>query len=306
MMTMLSFFRTIAFGFQNFVRNIWLTLATISVLVLTLVSVNVLLMMNVIGRVALDTVKDKIDVSVHFRPDVEESRVQTVRITLLSLPEVRDVELITAEQALEAFAQQYEADPVVLASLGEVGENPFGATLIVKARSIGDYDAILTALDQQAFAGLIEDKDFDDRQAMIDRVEGVAGKIELSMLFVSFVFGIITLLIVFNTIRVSIYTHREEIAIMRLVGASDAFIRTPFYVEAVLWSVAAVALTALILAPGIVVAQPYVQHFFGTGSIDLAGFYAANAVTIVGAQFCAIALLSLLTTKVATSRYLNV
>jgi cell division transport system permease protein len=305
-MTFLSFFRTIAFGFQNFIRNFWLTIATISVLVLTLVSVNVLVMMNVVGKVALDTVRSKIDVSVHFHPDVEESRVQTVKITLLSLPEVRDVEFISAAQALETFSEQYKNDPLILASLGEVGENPFGSSLVVKARSIEDYDAILGALDQPVFANLIEDKDFQDRQAMIDRVEAVSSRVELSMLFVSLVFGIITLLIVFNTIRVSIYTHREEIAIMRLVGASDGFIRMPFYVEAVLWSVGALAATALVMAPALVFAQPYLQAFFGSGSIDLVGFYLANLGTVAGAQFCAIAALALVTTKFATARYLNV
>ena len=305
-MSFLSIIRAFGFGFQNFIRNFWLTIATISVLVLTLVSVNMLIMMNVVGKVALDAVKDKIDVSVHFHPDVEESRVQTVKITLLSLPQVRDVQVVSAADALQSFSAQYQKDPVVLESLGDVGTNPFGATLVVKARSINDYDAILKTLDQPAFASLIEDKDFSDRQAVIDRVEAVAHKVEVAVLFLSLVFGCITLLIVFNTIRVSIYTHREEIAIMRLVGASNAFIRMPFYVEAVLWSVAAFAFTAALMGPALVVAQPYLRQFFGSNSIDLVGFYMANALLIVGAQFGTITLLSLATTKVATSRYLNV
>ena len=305
-MKMISLLRTIGFGFQSFWRNFWLTATTVSVLVLTLISVNVLISMNVVGKVALSTVKSRIDVSVHFRPEVEESRVQTVKIALLSLPEVRDVQYISAVQALEDFTETFKRDKLIVESLGEVGANPFGASLIVKARDIEDYAPILEALNQPAFANLIEDKDFEDRQAMIGRVEEVSRKIELSVFSISLLFGLITLLIVFNTIRVSIYTHREEIAIMRLVGASNSFIRAPFYTEAILWSVAAMTITAAILYPLLVVTAPYLQQFFGSGAVDLIGFYSANIVMIGGMQFGAIAFLSLLTTKLATARYLNV
>lgn len=305
-MKLVSIHRAIGFGLQNYSRNFWLTMATVSVLVLTLVSVNMLIMVNVVGKVALTTVKSKIDVSVHFRPEVEESRVQSVKISLLSLPEVQDVEYVSAVQALEDFSETYKKDALILESLGEVGENPFGAALIVKARSLKDYGTILETLDQPAFANLIEDKDFDDRQAMIGRVESVSDKIEFSGFVMSLVFGLITLLIVFNTIRVSIYTHREEIAIMRLVGASDGFIRLPFYVEAVLWSITAMAVTLAVMYPAVVLAQPHLQGFFGNGAADLVGFYSANFVALFVAQLGSIALMSLATTKLAAARYLRV
>lgn len=305
-MKTITFFRAIRFGFQSFWRNFWLTAVTVSVLVLTLVSVNTLIAMNVVGKVALTTVKSHIDVSVHFKPEVEESRVQTVKIALLGLPEVKDVEYISAVEALESFTEEYKRDEVILESLGEVEANPFGASLVVKAREIEDYQDILTALDQPAFANLIEDKDFEDRQQMIARVEDVASKVEMSVFGISLLFGFITLLIVFNTIRVSIYTHREEISIMRLVGASSSFIRLPFYTEAMVWSFTALVLTAGILYPLLMVSQPHLQTFFGSSSVDLVGFYSANIFMLAGVQFGAIALLSLITTKLATARYLNV
>lgn len=302
----LTLSRIIRFGFQSFFRNFWLAVATISVLVLTLISVNSLIIVNLLGNAALTTVRSRIDVSVHFRPEVEESRVQTVKIALLSMPEVKDVEYISPARALETFSREFEDDLEILAALGEVGANPFGATLAVKAHKLEDYPVILRSLDNDSFKSLIEDKDFDDREKMIARVEAIGSRIKVSGIALSLLFGFITLLIVLNTIRVSIYTHREELAIMRLVGASDSFIRGPYYVEAILWSTLSVAIVFALLIPGLHVAQPFLQSFFGTELVDLVGFYNMNALKLAGAQLLGIVGLSLVTTKVATARYLRV
>lgn len=299
-------YRVVKFAFQNFFRNAWLSIATVSVLVLTLVSVNMLLVLNVLGKVAITTVRSKIDVSVHFKPDIEDSRVQTVKIFLLSLPEVKDVQYISPGEALQRFNEDYKSDTGVIESLGEVGTNPFGATLVVQAHRLEDYPKIMGLLDDPIYAGLIEAKDYDDRQAMIARVEAVSKKVEAFGIGVSAVFGLITLLIVWNTIRVSIYTRKEEIGIMRLVGASDGFIRAPFYVEAVIWSVIAFAACAAVVWPAIRFAQPYLQDFFGTGAVDITGFYAANLPAIVALEFGSVAVMGLVTSKMATAKYLKV
>ena len=301
-----TLYRVVKFAFQNFFRNAWLSVATVTVLVLTLVSVNMLLVLNVLGKVAITTVRSKIDVSVHFRPDVEDSRVQSVKIFLLSLPEVKDVQYISPAEALQRFNEDYRADTGVIESLGEVGTNPFGATLVVQAHNLEDYPKVMGLLDDPLYASLIEAKDYDDRQTMIARVEAISTKLEAFGIGVSGVFGLITLLIVWNTIRVSIYTRKEEIGIMRLVGASDGFIRAPFYVEALLWSVLAFVMCAAVVAPALRFSQPYLQDFFGTGAVDLAGFYAANWPAIVAFEFGSIALMGLVTSKMATAKYLKV
>jgi len=304
-MSLVSHLRVLKFAFQDFYRNFWLSIATISVLVLTLVSVNMLLAVNVLGKVALATVKSQIDVSVHFKPEVEESRVQTVKITLLSLPQVRDVEYVSPAKSLEMFSDMYKKDELVLKSLGEVGVNPFGSTLIIRAREIEDYPKIISSLEEPGFDDLIEEKDFDDRRSMIDRIESIAAKIEWFGLGASLIFGLITLLIVFNTIRVSIYTHRDEIRIMRLVGASNGFIRGPFYVGALIWTVLSLGLTLALLYPAMGFFQPFIQRFFGTDAVDLLGFYNQNFIRIFGLQFLAVALMAVFTTKIATGRYLR-
>lgn len=303
---LVTLYRVVKFGIQDFLRNFWLSVATVSVLVVTLVSVNMLLVLNVLGKVAMTEVQSRVDVSVHFRPEVEDSRVQTVKIALLGMPEVRDVAYVSPAEAMSQFSEQFKSDASVVESLGEVGANPFGATLVVKARDIKDYPKIVGQLDDPSYAALIEEKNFDDRQAMISRVEAVAGKLQTFGLAVSGVFLFLTLLIVLNAIRVSIYTRREEIGIMRLVGASDWFIRAPFYVEAMLWSMISLALCLAVIWPALRFGQPLLQRFFGTTAVDLFGFYRANFLAIFGSQMLAVATVGFITTKMATARYLKV
>jgi len=304
-MNFVSFGRVIRFGIQNFSRNVWLAVATVSVLALTLVSINCLVVVNLLGKVAIDLVKSKIDVAVHFKPEIEEERVHTVRVSLMSLPEVKDVEYVSPAQSLERFSQLYKQDELIQKSLGEIGDNPFGSTLIIKAKTLEGYPTIVKALDEPIFATLIEEKDFDSREMMIAQVELVSKRVETFGLGASLFFCLITLLIIFNTIRVSIYTHREEIRIMRLVGAANSFIRGPFYVEAIIWSTLAMLVAIGLVYPILSLLQPYVQSFFGTTTVDLLGFYKVNYLRIFGFQYLAVVLMALVTTKLATGRYLR-
>ena len=298
--------RILKFGVQNFFRNVMLSIATVSVLAITLLSVDLQISLGVLGRVALSEVKSRVDVSVHFRPDVEESRVQTVKIALMALPETKDVQVVTPAEALQDFSAGYADDTAVLQSLGEVGSNPFGYTLVVRARDTKDYPKISELLESPAFAPLIEDKEEGDRAAMIAKIEDVSQKATLTGLATSAVFVFLALLIVFNTIRVSVFTRREEMTIMRLVGAGDQFIRGPFYVEAALWSGAALALSLLVLLPAVHYGQPHLVAFFGTQAADLEGFFAANWLTVFGGQYLACLFVCGVTTKLATAKYLSV
>ncbi|MBN1585481.1 hypothetical protein JW899_03890 [Candidatus Uhrbacteria bacterium] len=301
----ISGIRIIKFAFQDFFRNFWLSLATVSVLTLTLLTVNGLIAVNFLGKMAISEAEDRVDVGIHFRPEIGEERIQTVKITLMGMPEVRDVEYVSPAESLRRFSEQYGDDALVIESLGEVDGNPFGSTLVVRARSIGDYEKIIKTLDDPAFAEIIEERDFDDRQEIIGRIETISRRIEAFGLGASAAIAIVTFLIVLNTIRVSIYTHREEIRIMRLVGASNGFIRGPFYVQAVAWSVLAVALTAAVTVPTVFFVQPYLERFFGSTSVDLVGFYRVNLLEIFGVQLLAVMAMSIITTKMATARYLR-
>ena len=306
MKTLITIYRVFKFAFQNFWRNIWLSVITVSMLVLTLLTVNVLVVLNVVTGTAIDTVENKIDVSVYFKPDTSDDIIQGAQGYLRSLDQVVDAQLITADQALERFQERHLDEVDILRSLEEVDGNPFGSSLVVKARSSKDFNFILESLENPQYRDYIEKKEFDDYEEIINNINNITDKVRWFGFALSGIFMLIAILIVFNTVRVAIFIHREEISIMRLVGASSTFIRAPFLVEAALFSLLATLITIIITYPVLGILEPRFDAFFGTTSTGLLDYYNTNLLMIFGAQFIGMALINILASSVAMRKYLKI
>lgn len=306
MKTFITIYRVFKFAFHNFWRNIWLSVITVSMLVLTLLTVNVLMVLNVVTSTAIDTVENKIDVSVYFKQDTSDDIIQGAQGYLRGLDQVVDAQLITADQALERFQERHVNEVDILRSLEEVSGNPFGSSLIVKARSSKDFDFILESLENPQYRDYIEKKEFDDYGEIISNINNITDKVRWFGYMLSGIFMLIAILIVFNTVRVAIFIHREEISIMRLVGASSTFIRSPFLVEAVLFSLLGTLITIIITYPVLGILEPRFDAFFGTTSTGLLDYYNANMLIIFGAQFVGIALVNILASSIAMRKYLKI
>lgn len=302
----LSLARVTKLALQQFHRNLWLSIATITLLVLALLTVNMIVGLGAVAQSATAAVQDKIDVSVYFKPDVVNEQVESVRVTLLELEEVSEVEYIPREGALERFKERHADDPIIMESLEELGDNPFGATLAIKAHNSEQYPVIIEFLNDPSYADLIEEKNFDDHELVIGRINSLMHNIQSFGMAVAVVFGLIAILVVINTVRVAIYTHRGEIRVMRLVGASSWFIRGPFLFEAVLFSFVATVITGAVVYIGLYFVQPYFDQLFGDVSLSLMGYFNANSVIIFGAQFVGIFLLTAISSFLAVRRYLKV
>ncbi|MFA6553584.1 MAG: permease-like cell division protein FtsX [Patescibacteria group bacterium] len=302
----LFFVRTIKFALQGFFRNIWLSVVTIVILVLTLLSVTTAAGVNVLADKAITSVQEKVDVSVYFKPDVQEKDVLNVQNRLESMGQVKDVIYTSASQALENFKIKHAKDTVILDSINQLDTNPLGATLVVKAQSITDYTVIMSVLDSQEYASLIQDKNYDDNQKVIEHLDSLSNRVQRIGYIVSGVFVIIAILIIFNTIRINIYTHREEIGIMKLVGASNWFVRAPFLVESLLYGLLAVVLSLAILYPLLSVVGPQVNNFFEGYNLDFSQYFSAQFWQIVGWQVLFATALSVISSLIAIGRYLRV
>lgn len=248
--------RILKAAFQNIARNAWLGVATVAVLVLALISVNVLVGVNTLINRAVAILEEKVDITVFFKPDAHEAVVNQARFFLEDLPQVRRVELVPAEQALALFRERHRNDPDILAALDELNENPLGATIRITARDTRNYPFIVETLQNPQFADAIQGRSYDDHSASIEAVRALADNVRLVGMGLIIVFTLIGILIVFNTVRVAIYTQREEIGIMRLVGASSPYIRFPFVIQGIVLALIALLVTAGIVAVVVEWAEP--------------------------------------------------
>ncbi|MFA6131708.1 MAG: permease-like cell division protein FtsX [Patescibacteria group bacterium] len=302
---MTTFFRIIKFAFQHFFRNIWLSLTTVSILVLTLLILDVLLVLNLATGAAISNVESRVDVSASFKVGTAADDVQSAAAYLQSLVEVKSVSVVTPEEALELFKIKHADNPTILASLDEVGGNPFGYQLVIRANSVDNYPMILEALDHPSFRDEIEEKDFTDHELLLNRLSEISYKARLFGSLIFAIFLLIAIMIILNTVRVAIFVHREEIAIMRLVGATGWFIRAPYLVEALIFSLSATIISAAIIVPVAIALDPLLTSYFETPA-QLKDFFIGQSPLVFGLEFLAVAVVCLVSTTFAMRKHLRV
>lgn len=296
--------RMIVSAWKHFTRNIWLSLTTVFVLLLALLSVNVLIGVNALLTNAVTLLEDKVDVSVYFKADTAQGVLDQAKFFVMGLPQVKSVELVPADKALEAFKKRHAGDETVLSALQEIDTNPLGATLVVKAKRTSDYTFLLDALQNPQFSFAIESKDFEDHQEAIQRVRIIGESVRSFGIGLIAVFALFSVLIVFNTIRVAIYTQREEIGVMRLVGASNAFVRWPLVLEGLFLAFLALAFSSVIVAVSVHWLEPRVNGFFD-GNAGLIEYFTQHAQQLLLIEGLGLGFLVSLSSWAAVGKYLK-
>ncbi len=298
--------RLVVTGVTNYWRNIGLTVATTFVMSLTLFLIGVVGLLNVIGIVSLNTIKEKVDVSVYFSSAASEVQIQQTRIDIESIPEVASVDYITAEQALEQFKQQYKNNPTIVDSLSELDQNPLQPTLIIKAKSPQDYEKITSILESKKKSGVIERVTFDDNRAVIDRLDRGVNIIQNGGAALTILFILIAIIVMFNTVRLTIFSRQKEITIMRLVGATAWYIRMPFIIEGLMYGIFASVLAFAALYPLLKYVGPKLQDFFQiTTSTSLLQFFMNHAFLNFGMLLVVGLVIGAISSVIAIRRHLK-
>lgn len=302
---LIATYRVIKFAFQNFWRNIWLSLVTIIILTLTFCSVSFLIIFNVLARQSINLIQNKIDISVYFKPELSEEAVTQSQFKLLSLPWTKNIKYISREQSLENFKIKHYDNPKLLNIIDSLDDNPLGGTLIITAKNIEGYGKIIDVLNSEEFKNNIQntETDFNDYKKAIDRIILIIDKVEKVGITASIIFAFITILIIFYTIKIAIYTHKDEIIIMKLVGAGNFFVKTPFLIESVLYAFFACFFAVLILYPILKFINPHLAFFVGT-DFSLLEYLKNNAITILGWQLLVAIILNLIASSAALGKYL--
>jgi len=306
----ITFLRMCRYGVNNFSRNAWLTIAATAIMTITLLVVFVTLAAR---NVLLDTVaeiRDKVDMSIYVKTDTSDEDIKKIEGGLRALKKsVRDVHYISPQEARENFAQANSGDAGTLNALNEA-TNEFPGTFRISPVDINKTDELRHYVETDPTVKADIDPDrapsfAGDRRTAIENIGRWVSFAERAGLVASVVFIAISSLIVFNTIRMAIFNRRDEIQMMKLIGADRNFIRGPFVVEAVVYGfIAAVIATAL--GVGLLFASQETLLNYGIiidGTLKLVTVYIG--VVLLAMVFLG-ALIGIISSLLATRRYLKI
>ena len=246
--------RVLRTGFFNFWRDTTVTLASVLIMMVTLLVIGLISFSSALLDTTLTELKNKIDINVTFITSAKEEDILNIKHSIESLPEVLLVTYISRDEALVLFKERHSNDQAILSALDELGENPLGGVLNVRARDPSQYASVAEFLEggnvlSSAGIPVIDRVNYFQNKVAIDRLTQVIASADwlgfIAMLFLA----VISVLIAFNTIRLTIYLARDEISVMRLVGASTTYIRGPFVVVGIIYGIVAGILTLLLLLP---------------------------------------------------------
>lgn len=296
--------RIIKFGLLNFWRNGWLSTATVLIMSVTLLVWTSLFLLNIVLTSVLDTLSEKVDVSVYFNINAKESDILSLKEKLINLEEVSTVEYVSVAEALEIFKKRHSDDDILLKSVEELGDNPLEASLNVLAKDASKYESVSSFLSQSQFQNIISKINYAENKTVIERFNNIIGVLRKSGAVASLVLALITFLVAFNTVRLAIYSSREEITIMKLVGASNWFVRGPFIVEGVLHGLVASGFAFLIIIPGVATLGPKLFNFLP--DINLVNYLGDNFWALLLFQTIGGVTLGVFSSWFAIRKYLKV
>lgn len=299
--------RILKAGGQNFYRNTFVSLSAVLIMTITLIVFSTILFMSALLNQSLVEIKKKVDVNVYFMPTTDEVSVLSVKTELEKLPEVEVVEYISRDQALENFKYRHRNEPDILEALFELEDNPLGAILNIKAREAEQYEGIAAHLETNYPTGqdtsIIEDVNFNANKEIIQKLTDfiAAGQKLGGVITILFIF--LSIVITFNTIRLAMYISRDEIKVMRLVGASSGYITGPFIVTGVLYGISSSILTLILLIPATWWAGPITARFFN--GINVLEYYGSHFFQFFLILFFSAILIGAISSYIAVKKYLK-
>ena len=303
--------RILKFAFQSFWRNIWLSIINITILVLTLLVINFLIGFNLLANNAIDLVSEKVDVNLYFKENVSDEKIEEITEKISASEYIKGTQFVSSEEALEIFLAKHAADQYIVEAVNELQEEEeqvFLSSLKIRAKSMDMYDNILEELKESQYSSLfeIDETEFQDYSNMTNHLSNISNRIKIFGYIVSLIFILIALMMVYNTIKIATYTHREEIGIMRLVGATNDFIKTPFIFEIIFYNLIALIIAIILFYSFLSIVNPLLIKLFEGYPLNVISYFNSNFIWIFGGQFLLMSLFSIISSSIAIKKFLKI
>lgn len=285
-------------------RDGGMVIANIFIMAMAISVITSLFLFRDISQFVIQGLQEKVDVSVYFKYEVAEEDAIRVKEAVSSIPEVKEVNYVSKQEAFERFTEKHGNNPVLMESLTEIGANPFLASLGIKAFQAYQYEAVVSFLESPQYDYLIEKIDYHERKPVIESIYSLTSNFNKAGIAFSLVFILIAVLVAFNAVRLSIYNSREEIKIQKLVGASNWFVRGPFLAQGAICGFFAAILCFLLFTLLTWGLDSKAELLFP--GLGLFSFFTASIWMILLIQLASGIVLGVLSSLIAVRRYLKV
>jgi len=301
---LLTLKRTFGEALKNFFRNGLMSFAALGIMTFSLYLVGMLIFLSLAGSLIFKNLEEKADISVYFKPDVTEEAILEAKNEIEKNDQVLSATYISKDEALINFKAENANEPIILESLEEIGENPLLASLTIQAKNPTQFPSIYEAISQFAWSDNLSRINYEKNKDLIDKITTSVNTAKKVGLTLGIIFCFISILIIFNAIRLTIYNQKQEIEIMRLVGASNAYIRLPYIFEGIFYALGGTILALLFAILTIKLANPYFSDkILGQ---DLSIFFWQNLLIISSAQLILGIILGIFSSLIAIRKYLKI
>jgi cell division transport system permease protein len=296
--------RIIKNGFSTFIRNGVLSFASTTVMVLTLLSLSTFFIINVALNTGIESVQEKIDLSAYLMDEAPEEQVLLLQSELADFSEVESVKYVSKEEALDRYKEQNKNNQKLLESL-EGLENPLPASMEVKVTDPQYIERVAATFDKEEYKIFVSKVSYKENKIVIDRLVNATKFIQRIGISATSAFGIVSLIIIFNTIRIAVFSQKNDIEIMKLVGATNWFIRGPFILEGALYGIIGTIISMIGLAAILYYTAPAVSSYFGDSGSGVTNYLYGNVWLIFGIQLAIGILIGVSSSTLALNRYLK-
>jgi cell division transport system permease protein len=301
----LIFIRTFKESFKNLWRNGLLSVASISIIAVSLCLISLVYLATSSANNIIRDFQQKVNISVYFKSDVSEENILKVKKDLENYSEIKLVEYVSKEKALEDFKRNNADNPVIMKSLEEIGDNPLLASLNIRAGDPNQYESVAEYVSNAPFKDDVFRVNYAKNKPYIDKLNSSAAETKKVGLAIASLFGLMATLITFNTIRITIYTRKQEVEVMRLVGASNTFIRLPFIFEGITYGIVASLISTALLFVSLKFLMPLVSLKTIPASILLSAFYSDFLIVLALQLFIGV-VIGVFSGIIAIRKYLKI
>lgn len=256
-----------------------MSLGATGIMALTLILFLGLLSLQFVTSQIVSTLRDKIDISAYFTSDATDNQIAQISSDLKALPEISNITYISRDRALADFKARHANDQLIQDSLSQLDSNPLAASLNIKTKDSSQYASVAEFLQNNKFKSVIGKINFYENKGVIDRIRNLSNGIKNWGLAATLILAFIAVLVTFNTVRLTIYNQKEQIEIMRLVGASNWHIRGPYLAEGGIYGLFASLISLGAFYPIVYFISGKISAF--APNVDLFGYFMGGMAQVV-------------------------